>query len=848
MNVLNNITIKSLKLNKKRTLVTIIGIILSTALICAVSGLISSFQHTFIEITKKTDGDYHVTYKNVPFEETKYIENNRNVEHFFKTSDLGYAKLPKGNIPGHPYLFVKAFDKMALTHYGLELVEGRMPKNSDEIIISTPVNEEDRNYYKVGETISLKIGTRYSKLGEKLTQSMEVEDFSGETIEKTEKKDYKIVGIIEVPNNAIQPWTSAGHTAITLLDSNSQFYNISVKYHNSKKYEEYTKQINHSKKSMELGKYEIDINKELLRWEISGLGDAIMSTLIILAAIVITIIIVTSIFVIKNSFSISIIERFKQYGMLSSVGATSKQIKKNVIFEGVILGIIAIPLGILGGLLAIYILIILMNYLLADAMNNFKFVYSVSYYAILLSILLSGLTILLSSIIPAVKASRISPIEAIRSNNDIKIKAKKLKTPKIIKRIFKVEGQIALKNLKRSRKKYRTTIISIVISIVIFIALSSIINFGFKSANIYYNQLEYNIAVSDMAENLKGEVAYKKLTALAKTNDIENYSIPKFTFLSVSKEKYMNKELLYGSDPDQKEELINVVSLSEKEYDKFVKVIKGDKNDLRKKAIVIDDTLVPMDKKYKSGNMLKSKIGDKVSGTLMIGDETLKKTTIEIGARTEKRPMGFENKYGMQPLFIVSEELFQTYGKYLASVLYIQANDAKKVEESIRNRVEKNKSFYGEIYINNYDEMKKTNDSFILMISIFLYGFITVISLIGVTNIFNTVTTNMALRSKEFAMLKSIGMTESEFKRMVCLESLFYGIKSLLIGIPIGLLCSYLIYKGINQSMEMKYVIPLDSICISIVFVMMIIFATMIYSMKKINKQNIIETIRNENV
>ena len=124
-------------------------------------------------------------------------------------------------------------------------------------------------------------------------------------------------------------------------------------------------------------------------------------------------------------------------------------------------------------------------------------------------------------------------------------------------------------------------------------------------------------------------------------------------------------------------------------------------------------------------------------------------------------------------------------------------------------------------------------------------------SLIGVTNIFNTITTNMNLRSKEFAMLKSIGMTKKEFDRMINLESMFYGFKSLIIGITLGLGISYWIYKvviGADVTSGFGFLFPTKPIIISIVFIVIIVGIIMRYSLNKINKQNIIETIRNENI
>jgi len=134
----------------------------------------------------------------------------------------------------------------------------------------------------------------------------------------------------------------------------------------------------------------------------------------------------------------------------------------------------------------------------------------------------------------------------------------------------------------------------------------------------------------------------------------------------------------------------------------------------------------------------------------------------------------------------------------------------------------------------------------LIMVSIFLYGFVVVIILIGVTNVINTITTNMNLRAREFAMLKSVGMTGREFNRMIRLESLMYGSKSLLIGAPLGILISYLLNRAFANSYVVGYHIPFGAILISAVFVALIVGFTMHYALGKINRQNMIEVIRKQ--
>jgi putative ABC transport system permease protein len=134
------------------------------------------------------------------------------------------------------------------------------------------------------------------------------------------------------------------------------------------------------------------------------------------------------------------------------------------------------------------------------------------------------------------------------------------------------------------------------------------------------------------------------------------------------------------------------------------------------------------------------------------------------------------------------------------------------------------------------------------LVSIFLYGFITVVALIGITNIFNTITTNMELRAPEFAMLKSVGMTNREFRRMIWLEGMFYGGKALLIGIPLGLLISLGFHRALGEGIVTEFRFPWMGVTASCAAVAVLLYLIMHYSMAKINRKNIMDTIRNENI
>ena len=311
--------------------------------------------------------------------------------------------------------------------------------------------------------------------------------------------------------------------------------------------------------------------------------------------------------------------------------------------------------------------------------------------------------------------------------------------------------------------------------------------------------------------------------------------------------KYMTDEGFYNYYGEEKKNYtddtksyLHIVALGDAEYRRYVEDIGGNIDDYKDCGILIDDFIYYRNDRYEHFNIYNLSLGDVINGKFENGNTY----QIKIATRTGIRPMGLESNYSSNGYLIISDSLMNKLD-YDYGGLYINSNNTNKLESDINDYL-KNTNF--EYYLYNVEKDVNAQKSMLLLIAIFLYGFIIVISLIGITNIFNTITTNMNLRSKEFAMLKSIGMTKREFNRLIRLESIFYGTKSLLIGIPLGILGSYAIYKGFHVGNDLGFMLPIQAIIISIVVVFLLIFIIMHVSVKKINKQNIIETIRNDNI
>ena len=854
MKLLDKLTYKNLLLNKKRSIVTIIGIILSVALITAVSTMVASFKYSFIDYEKKILGDYHYSFKNVSKNDLSIFKSNRKIESFYVIKELGYAKINSKN-EYKPYSYIMEMDFDALNNLGVILEEGTLPKSSNEILIPEHLKTNGRLDLKVNDYITLEVGERVSD-NIKLEQNNPFNEENKEEIINTVSKTYKIVGIIRRP--AFEDFSAPGYTFISYLEKGNENdnYIVFARYNKnglknhfkttadilgidplifekgSMLYPEYQDKYN---EEMAKARFDVSNNAYLIKMETMAFSDNTLKALFLLATIIIIVIITTSVFCIKNSISISVTERIKQYGMLRSIGATSKQIKKNVYYEAFLLGIIGIPLGIILGLFAAFILIIVVQKLIGMSFVVDDFlVFKVSISSIIIAILLSVLTLYLSSIKSAKISSKTSLINAIRNSSNIKFKKNKLKTSKLINKLFGIGGVISSKNIKRNNKKYRPTVISIIVCVSIYIALSYFVNTAFSTVKMEYGEYNYNILLTTSYENKK------EIKETLSLDTINRYSKVRY-YQGIKNVKYTNNYLNYNDDvwaETLKNNIFPVISLGKEEYQRYLKKLNLSYLDSKDKVILINNIIQTIYKNNKSINVnydaLDYKENDLVTAT--------NNKTYEIVKVTNVRPLGFESRYNC-PYFVVSDEVMDTLASDSNVDIFIKSSNANKLQDDIEKIFN-----YKSYSLDNIDRDAEIINRLYTLIAIFLYGFIIVIALIGVTNIFNTLTTSIELRKNEFAILKSIGMTSKEFNKMIFLESFFFCFKSLIIGLPIGIGLSYLLYLSFNQEIQFSYVLPYKGLIVSVILVFILIFTLMKYSVSKVNNSNIIETIRNENI
>lgn len=848
MSILNDLTIKNLKLNKKRTIVTIVGIILSTALMVGIGLLFSSFQDYMIRETISYNGKYEAEYGDVSLDKLNSIDK-KDFSYFYQ-KPIGFSKFDSAN-EYKPYIYISSVDKEYFNE--LHLISGRFAENDSELVISNHINTNGGASYKIGDIITLKYGERVIEGVNTLANN---EYYEEETLNIVGEKTYTIVGIVERSN--FEDYSASGYSTFTLdMNDKDGTVNVFVMFNNKKKIikqsEDLAKKLGYNNA--------ISYNSTLLALYGESTYGNIMKSMITMIVIMLSLVSIGCIVVIYNSFAISVMERKKEFGLLSSIGATKKQLSYIVFFEALIEGIIGIILGICGAYIGIGTVILIINNLIGDILV-LKLNLVTNIVFIIIPVIFMILVIFISALVPSRRAAKVSPIEAIRQNDDIKINKKKIKTGKLVNKLFGIEGEIALKNIKRNKKKYRVTIVSLFISIVLFISFSSYMNYTIDTASSVMGEVPYDYQISYFGDDNDID-ALDKISEIIKSNDVKEYVSYSASNLSIIGNYTYSDEYLdfyksaYGDDgikalTNLKYQYISIYILDDISYNKYKELIGLDK-----------DSVILLNKfkgvSYGNNKRVNYDIPVINNGDINIkicnfddNDEDVDTTKYcnkkidNIFITNKSFDLIEEFSYMSDFKLIVNKKLYDNISD--SGTHYTQYNIISDNTDNI-DKLTKELDKYDNVNYTNVKESMKQANNMILVVKILMYGFIGLITLIGVTSVFNTISTSMALRKREFAVLRSIGLTRKGFNKILFFESLFFGLKSLIYAIPVSLGVTIIIHYALADMMSINsIVIPWKAIIISIVSVFVIVLLTMMYSTSKIKKHNIIEQIREENI
>ncbi len=860
MNIFNKVTLQSMKKSRTRTIVTVIGVVLSAAMITAVATFGTSLLNFLINGSTQKYGSWHVEFLDADSSFVKERTQDNEVANTTTFENIGYATLDGVKSPEKPYLFIAGFSEEAFDTLPISLISGRLPENSNEILVPEHVAIKGGVRFKVGDTLSLAVGSRMDgnkNLGQHAPYLSGGESGEGkEVLMPKEDRTYTIVGICERPG--FEEHLAPGYTLITKADTKDQTdsFSLFITLKNPRQVKDYA--------SSKEGAGAYVLNDYVLRF--MGLSDdkLINTLLYTVGGILVAIIMLGSIFLIYNSFNISMNERIRQFGILSSVGATARQLRNSVLFEGLCIGAIGIPIGVMVGIGSTGLIIPIV----AGNFGNIAYsivplTLSVSVSSIVAAVAVSLVTILISAYIPARKAANTPVMESIRQTNEVKTESKAVKTSKLAQRIYGLEGTLALKNFKRNKKRYRSIVLSLVLSVVLFVSGSAFGTTLKRLSQRYVVDMDYDIFFTTQDMDVSEIIPlYDKLkTANGVYESSYQAVFPYSCAVKASDLSNRYREYKGFSTPDKTVHLpMYIQFIPDSEYLRFIKELGFSAEEYTgQDAKMIAIAKQRVDKKEGPSELFDMFASR--SKTINVTPETNDKAMMEQGQSIN---ITFVDTYPIDPPPLQSNvqnptvfmmvapysliEKFETPDTHATIGLgFLSKNPSQSATEM--EAMIQDAGIMSAYTLYNLHAILEQFRSLTFVVDVFTYVFVIMISLIAVANVFNTISTNIRLRRRELAMLRSVGMSDRDFNKMMIFECAFYGMRTLLFGLPISTISSWLIYVGlvtIERMDNFDFIFPWGSMAISIFSVFFIVFITMLYAISKIKKENIIDALRDD--
>lgn len=896
MNVFHRVTRQTLRENKTRTLVTIIGIILSAAMFTAVTTSISSLQDFLRRSSIYQMGDWHVSYEAMNASDMDNLRDDSLVESVTYAQELGYGALEGLEAP-YPYVYVLGGDGDFFSTMSVHVTEGRLPETSSELLIPEYLPLYTDLDLSIGAEISLDLGGRFVD-GDPLYQHNPYLDGEGGSDQEDflvrETRTYTIVGYCQRPG--FEDYSAPGISVFTVWDDEAPTQTVSAWF-----------RLNSPGDAFDFASgdpidgqvHGVDsaggasTNADLLMSEGYSRYDNFYRVLYNMAAILMAIILFGSVSLIYNAFSISVSERTRQFGLLSSIGATRKQIRGMVMMEAFYVSIVGIPLGILAGMAGIGVTLHLIGgkfaSLMAGGESGLTMYLVVSPAAIAIAAAVAFVTVLISAWIPSRRAMRVPAMEAIRQTGDVKLTKRQVHISPLTYKLFGLEGMLAQKHYKRSRRRYRATVLSLFMSVVLFISASSFCRYMTDAVQGTFEGTDYHIsyswyvpADSEETEDLTPEEvqsAFAGVDGITKTSStVATFANIVLTYDQMPEETgaFLRESGIdaMGNGYDTTCYLTGVDEVTYRAYLKEQGLSESEYLDTETpKAVVLAESRIfdPNEERMRSMQILDESVSELTlpirnlerytafmeahDASSLSEDEwnELNATcndfhTFRLGAQVTELPFGLNlserwGVYLVYPMEYLEKVLAPSYYTYTTYFL----TDGHEAAMGALTDAADQAGIPSDGLYDAY-ATSETDRNLVLIIKVFAYGFITLISLISLANVFNTISTNLLLRRREFAMLESVGMTRGGFRRMLNYECLLYGCKSLVFGLPVSVGVTYLIYKSVSLGYETGFYLPWSAVAIAVGSVFLVVFATMMYGMRKIQKGNPIDDLRRENL
>ncbi len=856
MNIVHQLTLRHLIANKRRTLVTICGTIISVAMITAVLIIVASFMQMFQQTVVAQTGNWQVEFLNVEAPKVALVAEDDDTAAYTVEQFEHWVHLEGSADPKRQDMRVSGYTPESFAQLPLTMVEGVYPQNSQELLVSQNFIDTSRLDWQVGETISLpKGGYLVQGDGEDRWLTKAYGEVQGAQWQPQGEQIYTIVGIAEMSSEMESSWQDA-YLGLCGLDLGALGAQERVNIRQALTQIDAGLYGRGETLGAELGAEFVHFNNQLLVYygvtQDNNFRNSMVSIVVILALVIM----VGSVSLIYNAFAISLAERSRMLGMLASVGATRRQKVSSVLYEAALIGSVAIPLGVLCGYVGIFITFKCMEASLQKMLSlNAAVSVVLPLWAILGAVLFSAVVLLVSAFIPARRAARISPIVAIRSTQEFKISPRQVKTSPLTRKIFGFEAELGLKNIKRSRSRYLASLFSLIISVVLFLTAATFTDYMSHSFNMTQMDLQYDVAF--YANPLDKADRDELIAAVRAQRYSDRASFAEQMYYVADIDDQLAVEvpedgpMIYDEDGQSRSINVQVMFLDELSLRAFGQTAGIDITPLLSdelRGIAITPITVKTGHSFSDIRQLKS---DQAVLPLHLSEG---KTDLTIVGTTAQRPVymsGYQESANI--LYVVSSQQ--------AGDAWIAAHSEEK-SALLRGWLSSRQStlLYNDLInlSNQYpgrsmsiSDIKANMDmqnQLQLIISVFIYGFIALIVLVCAANIFNTISTGVILRTREFAMLRSVGITPGKFNKMVCYESLFYGLKAVAYGLPISLLIAVLMQQSLGGTFGFAFYIPIWAYLSAVAGVMLLVGLTMAYAVHQIKRTNLIDGLKNENL
>ncbi|MBW9154509.1 ABC transporter permease [Clostridium estertheticum] len=874
MKIMNEYTYNHMKKNKRHTISILIAITIASALLCSLCIFIHSKWETKLSTTIEERGYWHgELYNSIAGDKLKYVTENPEVETTMIKGPWVTAKLSNTKLT---YLTMRDANTNFWLDMGLKnnLIKGKLPKKSGEIVVSK-LFFADNPSYKIGDKLTLPTGNRM--LGSDLVNPQSTKR-SGERFLATGTNIYTIVGELDVSDtSAYDAYIAMGYLDPLRIKPKDEL-TVYMRFVNPRTIYETLPRIAKATglTKNEYGEYAVKYNTPLLN--LYGISDKsganALIIMMIAMAIALTLLVMGSfILIIYNAFSLSANSRIKELSILKSLGATPRQIKFSVLYEGLLLWIIQLPIGIMIGYLFSHIVFSKVNKILSVT-EDYKNAYvSFSWVVVGFSIIISLITVLVSAYIPARKMMKVSAITGIRQNST-KVKLKKQKSHSIINKIFGIEGELAISQFSANKKALRTAVLSLSMCFILIAGYMNIIAIynlaNSKNAEIPTHDMKISLKMIDKPS----DKMINEVTTLPEVKDsVIRRQARTSTYVTSKQESDVFAK--YGgfakvpskhnilSENGKYRIITNLVGLSDKSFKKYCEKIGADDESYYKegvKGVLLDSTNYVSEntKTIQKIPLLNIKQGDKLILNEKIENDmkTNYKFNAEVGQVTEISPS--EIKMGGYSLaYIVPMKTYQQLVSNFMPERMLESNSMVidlLVGDKASQRMKKELTRICSSYLGSEDVTiwslldEKNNDKLKQKsVSIGVFSVALMFGLIGIINAFSTISNNLRLRKREFAMLRAVGLTPKGLNKMLMIEGLFFALTPIIVSIPIVLfICWFMLRVTLITWSEFMSVFPVVPILAYAMLIIASIFLAYGISSTGVKKSNVIESIKDE--